>query len=204
MSSPAPSLSHLAKFVSKRGRRRAGIVNAHRRQVEAPPEERFPSSFYSPLIAAARRYIDNGYEVDEIGRTIESAPQRKRSSFAVVGAGLRTGIHRIAAGGSVIPLRSEFRGGDGNVLVSVRPQLQLQLRTGREIVTFIHCAADQLTDEAVAVLLFLIGHCYPDMAPAVLNARGGRWSFEADYVPEYIESLLLSELEEYRQMWDAA
>lgn len=96
MADHIPSLAHIAAFVMKRGRRRAGVVRGHRRQVEAPREERGFGYFYAPLITAAIRFVDGGLQGDAITEAVHASSHRQRRSYAAVAGGLESSLSRLS------------------------------------------------------------------------------------------------------------
>lgn len=55
-----PSLSHVTAFVMKRGHKRLGVVRGHRRQIDAPRDERGFGYFYARMVSSVISFVGSG------------------------------------------------------------------------------------------------------------------------------------------------
>lgn len=206
MTEHIPSLAHIVAFVMKRGRKRSGVVRGHRRQVDAPREERGFSYFYARMITAVISFVNSGMNNGALIEAVETAHLRQRRSYAAAAAGLEPALRQLEPMTAArVNTSSTYFAPDGTELLLVRAHLRVTLRDGSVGQVYIHFSDDAPTHETVAVILHVLGRCFPTSDTLVLDARRGVVYRSGDVAHESdAEVLLLEELDQYAMLWEAA
>ena len=204
MQEHVPSLSHIATFVMRRGRKRGGLVHGHRKQVEAPREGRGFSYFYAKMITAAISFVSSGNRNQAIQDAVTDATHREHRSYSAVAVGLEPVLLTLgAASAARVNSSRTYESTDGAPLVAVRPHLELRWADGRVSLAYIHFGEEPLTAEAIVLVLHLVQTCYPEGAALVIDARRGTTYTARDVaIAKNPNQLLLEELDEYAMLWD--